>query len=325
MNNSPDQITQARTLLETSKEVVIALPSNPALDSVAAALALYLGLSTKGIQVNVVCPDPMTVEFSHLVGIDKVTNDISIGKGKNLVISFPYQEGSIEKVSYNIENDSFNLVIEPREGYPLVTQEAIRFSNSGGNTDLIITVGVSKLSDLTAIYNSNQGYFTSKPILNIDANSQNAQFGKVNVVDGNISSVSELMTSLFSNIGLSLNADIATNLLAGLSKGTQNLSSPKTQASTYEAAAMCMRSGARKIIIEKSDFREDSLPKPIKSFAPQPLNKPFMGVRNQPQPRPFQPQVQPQPQQQQQPPKKQSNDAPPDWLKPKIYKGSTLL
>ena len=65
--------------------------------------------------------------------------------GKNLVISFPYQEGSIEKVSYNIENDKFNLVIEPRENYPVITPEMIKYSYGGGNTDLIITVGTSQL------------------------------------------------------------------------------------------------------------------------------------------------------------------------------------
>ncbi len=324
INSTSDQTSQARSLVEQAKDVVIALPGNPTYDSVAAALSLYLGFSSRGIGVSVICPDQMIVEFNHLIGVDKVTNSISNGQGKNLVISFPYQEGSIEKVSYNIENETFNLVIEPREGYPLVTQDAIRFSQSGGNTDLIITVGVSQLSDLNNLYSNNQDLFSQKAVLNIDTSLQNARFGRVNIVDTNISSISELVIGLLSNFGMTMNADIATNLLAGLTTGSQNFASPQTQASTYEAAAMCIRSGARKTM---------QTPQPVMPT----FNKPIMnGKTQQPNPRQqpqFTPQVRSQQQQQQptfqqapqQPPKKQTNEAPPDWLKPKIYKGSTLL
>lgn len=328
-NNSQDPITLARSLLEHSKEVLIALPGSPTFDMIASALSIYLGLSTRGIQVNVVCPDPMTVEFSHLVGVDKITANISSGNGKNLVISFPYQEGSIEKVSYNIENDNFNLVIEPREGYPNVTQDVIRFSQSGGNTDLIITIGVSQLTNLNQLYHANTQVF-EKPILNIDNNSNNSMFGKVNLVDSNISSISELTLSLLSNLGITLNADITTNLLAGIVNRTNNFSSPQTQASTYEAAALCLRSGARKIDQPTDSFKEQTF-KPVKQmpFQPQPVNqtfqKPVMGVKPQVKPKPFTPQPQFNQTNQIQPQTKKQNDAPPDWLKPKIYKGSTLL
>lgn len=325
MINSPTgQISQARSLLENAKEVLIALPAKPTFDSVAGALSLYLGLSAKGLQVTVVCPNDMTVEFSHLVGVDKVTNNISSGQGKNLVISFPYQEGSIEKVSYNIENDTFNLVIEPREGYPMVTQDAIRFGAGGGNIDLIITIGVAKLTDLDQLYNNNQGLFSEKTVVNIDTDSQNTRFGRVNVIDPNVSSISELTISLFSNFGLALNADTATNLLAGMTNGTDNFNSPQTQASTYETAAMCLRSGARKITQTKSSFQPATVSTQpvIPTFnKPVTLSKPQQGQKQ----RSFQPQTQPiQPQQQQ---KKQqpAQEAPPDWLKPKIFKGSTLL
>ena len=333
INSQSDQLSQARSLVEQAKEVVIALPTNPTYDSVAGALSLYLGLSSRGVGVTVICPDQMIVEFNHLIGVDKVINTLSSGQGKNLVISFPYQEGSIEKVSYNIENDTFNLVIEPREGYPLITAEAIKFSNSGGNTDLIITVGVAELSSLNNLYNNNQGLFSEKAVLNIDTNIQNSRYGRVNVVDPNISSVSELTISLLSNFGITMNADIASNLLAGLTSGSQNFASPQTQASTYEAAAMCIRSGARKIVQNTVKTQ----PSVVSSQQVTPtFNKPIMSVKaQQPNPRQqtqFSPQIRPQQQSQpqyqqapQQPQKKQTNETPPDWLKPKIYKGSTLL
>lgn len=314
MNNSSDQITAARSLIETTKEVIIALPANPTLDAVASSLSLYLGLSVRGISATVVCPTVMTVEFNQLVGVDKIGNNISNSRGKNLVISFPYQEGSIEKVSYNIESNTFNLVIEPREGYPQVTQDMIRFSANGGNIDLIITIGVDRLTDLGQVYNNAQSLFAQKPILNVGTGRENSRFGKVNVVDPNVSSISELMIDLFSNLGITLNADIASNLLAGITSETANFSTPLVQASTYEVAAMCLRNGARKI--NQSSATPQTIPSfqkppPPTSRGPLPKTRPF----GQTQPL----------QQSQQQPKKQTNEAPPDWLKPKIYKGSTLL
>lgn len=336
---SNDYINQTRTLLEEAKEITIALPKSPTFDAVAAALSLYVALSSRGKQITVVCPDQMTVEFNQLVGIDKVKNSLNGTQGKNLVISFPYQEGSIEKVSYNIENATFNLVIEPRENYPVITPDVIQYSYSGGNTDVIITVGTVKLSDLQSLYTNNQSFFTDKPIINIDSSNENTSFGRINIVEPNVSSISELTVILLSQLGLPLDPDTTTNLLAGVNAGSNNFTSKETTAETFEAAAICLKNGARKIPLISSGFSQSlqqspqtsSFPRPFKtSFqqqqtttAPQPqssLKQPFMGTKTYPPKPKASPQFAPA-----QPQKQPQKEAPPDWLKPKIYKGSTLL
>lgn len=325
-NISSDQINQARNFLENAKSILIALPGNPTVDGVASALSLYLALSSSGKQVNVVCATAMTVEFNRLVGVDKIGNSLSgSSNGRNLVISFPYQEGSIEKVSYNIENDIFNLVIEPRENYQPITPEMMRYSYSGGTTDLIITIATSRLTDLGSLYNNSQSLFSEKPIINIDYHNHNSLFGKVNIVDPSVSSASELTSSLLSLLGFTTDADIATNLYAGIISGSQNFTSNTTSAFTFETAAICLKNGARKIIGEetRSSFSTSTFPPQVqKPFQPSPFPK---------GPRPFAPKMQKpkvtsnfQPQQVQ--PKESTHpETPPDWLKPKIYKGSTLL
>lgn len=331
-NITTDQINQARTILESAKAIVIALPQSPTLDSVASALSLYLALSGSGKQVNVVCPTQMTVEFNHLVGVDKVGTAINGSSGKNLVIAFPYQEGSIEKVSYNIENDTFNLVIEPRENYPVITPEMINYSYSGGNIDLIITISTPRLTDLGTLYNNSQSLFNQKPVINIDYRSQNIMYGKVNIVDPTVSSSSELTTSLLSQLGFSIDADIATNLYVGIASGSQNFTSPATSAFTFETAAICLRNGAKKIAEATSPLpsfpqAQSQVQRPAASPAPFPKTpRPFFPKGQKPKmvPNFQQPQSQSQPQQL---PAKEPTQAetPPDWLKPKIYKGSTLL
>lgn len=347
-NIQSEQANQARSFIESAQDVLIVLPKRPSFDAVASGLAFFLALSSKGKRVYIACPDQMTVEYNRLVGVDKITDSINGGSGKNLVISFPYQEGSIEKVSYNIENETFNLVVEPREGYPIVTPEMMRYSYSGGNTDVIICVGGSSLSDFDSIFNNNQGVFAEKPTVNIDINPQNNRFGKVNIVDPNSSSIAEITVSLFSIFGFTLDADNATNLYAGIASGSTNFTSNQTNAGTFENAAICMRHNARKVNIpsvpSQNTTSENKTDPSFETFVKQPQKPTYQQAPVQPRqtpnnsrPTPMMPQVRNNPpfmqkpvQSQQTPPvaqkpPSQSSDAPPDWLKPKIYKGSTLL
>jgi hypothetical protein len=361
-----DQVTSAREYIQQAQDVLIVVRSNPTLDSMASALAFYLAISANGKRASVVCPDSTTVEFSHLIGVDKVSNSISGGtSGKNLVISFPYEEGSIEKVSYNIEGSLFNLVIEPRENYPMITPDMMQYKFSGGNTDVIITINVSRLDDLDSLFQSNQGLFSEKPVINIDTNPQNGRFGRSNIVDPTSSCVSELTTNLLSQLGYQIDADAASNLLQGISAGSQNFTSTNTSASTFEAAALCLKNGAQKPQPQQQvNNYQFPTGRPQPKSAPMPFPKPQMPTMQPPvsRPQPMQQQQQPihkpnfgpspmqqrspaplqQPHHQPQSPvqshqqpqqqpinngsvTQQKQDAPPDWLKPKIYKGSSLL
>lgn len=328
MANLPtDQTNQARNLLKDIQSVLIVIGNNPNIDTVASGLALYLALTASGKQTAIVAPTNMTVEFSHLVGVDVIGNKINGQSGRNLVISFPYQEGSIEKVSYNIENETFNLVVEPREGYPIVTEEMMRYGYSGGSYDLIITVGATQLNQLNDLYNLNQSLFREKPIINIDIQSQNSRYGRVNFVDNGVSSVSELTVNLFSLLGFKLDTDIASNLLMGITEGSQNFTSNTTTATTFEAAAICLKNGARKSQTATSFQPSISQPTTFTPVAPKTsqvspfINKPTPAMQS------FQPNKKPAPVPIQQPSRSESThpETPPDWLKPKIYKGSTLL
>lgn len=354
-NFGQNRQTDVKGVLDSSREVLIALSRNSSFDGLASGLSLYLALTANGKRVNIVSTSPMLVEFNQLVGVDKVGSNLSNG-GRNLIVSFPYQEGSIEKVSYNIENDTFNLVIEPREGYPLVTPDKLSYSFGGGSYDLVIVVDADSLNDLGEIYSQNQNLFSQKQVINIDNSPSNQRYGKINLIDPNLATISEMVTNFLSAWGLRMDPDIATNLLAGITVGSANFTSPTSTVATFEAAAICMRNGARKLGVQampaapltqpyqfptqyaqpQSNYQQTQTAQPSQQYM-QPnmqTNRPMT------QPRPQQPQQRPQviqqaprlgqrpmPQPQKQPaqPQQKKQEAPPDWLKPKIYKGSTLL
>lgn len=168
-------LEEIKKLIEEAKEILIVTHEKPTGDSIGSSLAVYLGLLSLGKNVSVLMPDAMTVEFSNFIGADKIKQSLG---NKNFVISLNYQEGSIEKVSYNIEGDKFNLVIEPRGGFETFNEKDVSYSYGGGHCDLMIAIDTIHLGGLGAVYEQNKELFASKPIINIDHHKDNALYGK---------------------------------------------------------------------------------------------------------------------------------------------------
>ncbi|MBM3205255.1 hypothetical protein FJZ41_00160 [Candidatus Shapirobacteria bacterium] len=209
--------------------------------------------------------------------------------GRNLLISFVgYNEDSIEKVSYQSENNQFNLVIQPKEGIPPITSDKIKYSYFGSQVGMVLTVGVNHWASLGELYSRNKESFEENQSLNIDVNPQNQQFAKINFVKSEMSSLSEMVTLLLSSLNLPFDEDIASNLLLGMKKATFNFSLEKAGVSTFEAVALCLRAGGRRPLHE---------PQPQRRIEPR-----RQRVGPQPQRRPS-----------------------PDWYRPKIYKGDTKV
>lgn len=287
-------------ILATAQTVLVVAPEKPNLDKVAAALALFLSLKKAGKNVVVACPDEMTVEFSPLVGVDKITQQLG---GKDLIISFDYIEDSIEKVSYNIENNKFNLLIQPKSGFPPLSAEKVNYSYSGG-ADLIFVIGAQKLDDLGRLYTQEGRLYEQKSVVNIDVDAKNTQFGKINLTDPTASSCSEIAASLISVLKLPIDQDIASNLLSGIEEMSQGFTTPETTATTFETAAFCLRSGGRRV---KAAPRVEPVKKvPLKP----PLSPMPSGISAKKAP--------PEPEEEKKKPS-------PDWLEPKIFKGGSRV
>jgi len=248
-----DSIAQALT---AAKNGVVFLPQDPTLDKVAASLSLFLSLAKAGKNFSISCSSPMTVDFSRLVGVDKISTKI---QGGNLVVSLDYLESAIDKVSYNIENKKFNLVIQPKAGSSPLPSENVNFSYSG-DLEVVIMVGVQSLENLGALYHQEKDVFQKEKIINIDLDSQNSRFGKTNAIVSGASSFSEIVASFLKLADLPLDQDIASNLLQGLEGATEGFSSSQTTPSAFEAAALCLRAGAQRPFREKNKENKKIIP-----------------------------------------------------------------
>lgn len=342
-------------ILQKNQAVSIVVGKNARLDDMAAALSLYLSLKTDGKQVTIAAPNDPLVELSSLVGINKLKTSLGSDKG-DLTVSFPYVEGEIEKVSYTLENGLLNIIVKAGQNGLNFSEKDIEYKRTGGHISVLFVVGTPRLSDLDALFDPEA--LKNTTVINIDNKNDNQGFGDVACVSQSYSSVSEVVASLLVSLSLPIDQDIAQNLLSGMSFATDNFTSQKTSATAFEMVAHMLRKGAVReqkqqrprpaqdtfsqfgVSAPKPQVRNDSSfgqPRDQKGFRPR---NPFPFPRPQSQASrpqfqssnqqyPPMPKVTPPPFIEQKDSGKEDDamqdEAPADWLTPKVYKGSTLV
>lgn len=299
---NPDNVlARINDILKKGQSGAIILPTNPTLDAVATGTALYLGLHKMGKSIALVCTSKVDV---NVTAADKIQSQLIIS-GNNLVVSFPYADGAIDKVDYNIQGNNFNLIIAPRAGFSKLDPNQVKYSYTGGNLDFIIVIDSPTLNSLGSLYTDNQKQFQGKDIINIDRHLTNSFYGTVNYVNKTSSSMAELILKLIQNLGIEIDRDIATNLYAGIATATNNFSSYSVTADTFENVATLLRMGAVKKSIKRPD--QPTQFQPFNQSFNQPFNqeiqnvKPIENVEKEPT--------------------GGGTPTPQDWLKPKIFRG----
>jgi len=234
-------LSQIRDLIARSNRVAIVVSANPSVDQMAGALAISLSMNAQGKKTYVISPTAALVEHSSLVGIDRVKGADEGGNG-DLVVSFPYREGEIDKVSYTIEGDALNIVVKAGEKGLTFQESDVQFKRGADKPDMIISVGVSSLSQLSSIFS--EEILNTVTLLNIDNVSTNEGYGNVVLVSAKFSSISEQVADLLLNLEMELDVDVSQNLMIGLTDATNNFQDPKTSYLAFEIASILIKRGA---------------------------------------------------------------------------------
>ncbi|MBA3723534.1 MAG: hypothetical protein H0W89_01420 [Candidatus Levybacteria bacterium] len=316
-----------------SNSIGIAVGREPSIDEMGAALALYLLLKNANKKVSVASPTDPIVEISSLVGINKVARKFG-GDAGDLVVSFPYQEGEIEKVSYTLENNFLNIIVKASEQGLSFDEKDVNYTRGSGTIDLLITIGAAQLDDVSDVFDAQK--LSDVSVINIDNQPNNQGYGDIVLVAPQASSVSEHVADIVLTLGFSIEQDAAQNLLSGIMYSTKNFQDPKTSSLAFEVSAFLMKRGALRVSGQQPSRydqpQQENVPaRPAPRPAPAPQPRPAPEAQA-PVPAPARPQPQPAPTpapQTQAPapaPKEEQpqDDAPPlDWLTPKVYKGSS--
>jgi len=232
-----------REVFERQGSTAIVVGSSYTLDEMAASLSLYLALTARGKDVSIVSVKEPLVEVSNLVGIDKVKSQIE-SKSGDLVVSFPYQENEIDKVSYTLEGKFLNIIVKPKENQLSFGEKDVIFKKSGETPAVVVAIGVKRLSELQTFFNVEGLKDTA--IVNIDKPGNNEGYGDFVVIGQNSSSVSEQVADLLLTLSYPIDQDMAQNLMSGIVSATGNFQSPRTSSLAFEIAGVLLRNGARR-------------------------------------------------------------------------------
>lgn len=271
-----NQKEQIKELIDTSSSIGIVVSENQNIDTVAAALGLYLVLKSNGKNVQVVSKKTPAVEVSNLVGVDKILKSFS-GNTKILTISVPYREGEIEKVSYNIEDTRLNVNLFAESSGITFDESEVQYIRKGSSPSLAITIGIANENELSNLIDLKE-----TKTIHLDKNPLNSLFGGISIIDPSFSSLSEIVTQLVMEANLGYDLDAFQNLLDGITFATRNFTSQNTSPYAFEAAGFLLQNGAKRKGGRQGKPFESVQDKPDDRF---PREEQFLHKR--PQPRPF--------------------------------------
>lgn len=229
-----DSVNLAKNLIEKSRDILI-LPSKELQgDNLGATLALFYTLKKLGKNVNMNIGD-VPEKFQFLTG------SLPVDSG-NFAISINTEGKEISQMRY--EKNCNDLKIYLALGKGQIKNDDVSFApipDTGifqPHPDLLITVGVQSLESVPQ-------YLWGSPILNIDYQPQNENFGEVNLIEMT-SSLAEIAVDLIKSMGDDglFCEKTATCLLTGVIWSSQNFRNSKTKPKTFEVSAFLIEKGA---------------------------------------------------------------------------------
>jgi len=330
MQKIKDAIAAANT-------IGVVVGQEPTVDEMAAGLSWYLMLNAVNKKTVIATPKDPIVEVSSLVGIDKVQTSFG-GNAGDLVVSFPYAEGSIDKVSYTLENEQLNIIVKAGDNGIAFNEKDVKYTRGSGKIDLLFVIGTAQVSSIESLVNND--IVRGAKVVNIDNKSSNQKFGDILYVAPTASSVCELVGDIALALGLRIDQDVAQNLMNGLTQATNNFQSEKTSALAFEVASFAVKSGAKRDQASRdqaSSFRTTPQERQqSQQISGQNwLEKHVIEEKTPEKPQQLQESIRPQNESVQRMQRIQEdlkqetavNDgkAPIDWLSPKVYQGSTKV
>lgn len=241
--------------IDKASNILLVFSSDWEADAVAGSLALYLYLkkTNKKITLASTKNERRQRNLSFLPGSNDIKNDLN--HLRKFIVSLNISKTKVSQIKYVIEQNQLNFIVSPESGWFEPKDVSTR---AGDFTyDLIIVIGANDLESLGEIYDNNIEFFYKTPVINLACEAANEEFGQVNLIDINTSTVSELIYNLLKQKnGHLLDENIATNLLAGIILQTRNFKKGKLTPETLIATSQLIKLGGRRDEIVSQLYRD---------------------------------------------------------------------
>ena len=242
-----DIYTEVATKLGESKNVLIALSSDPSVDELSAAIGLSLYLDRIGKRATAIYSGstPNALEFLK----PEETFETSADTLQDFVIALNKEKA--DHLRYKLDGDYVKVYITPYKHR--LSEEDLEFSYGDYNVDLVIALDVANGIDLDAALREHGRIMHDAVIINATTGNP-GKFGEIEWSDKAASSVSEMIATLLYNYGGEdpIAKDEATAYLTGIVAATNRFANAKTTPATMRLCSKLMESGANQQLVSKN-------------------------------------------------------------------------
>jgi len=240
-------IKELNKILNSATDILITGPSNPNLDVLGSAMAWQIFLSQQKKKVDI-CFDGNISKYNFLPKQVDILN--SLGNLNKFKIILDVSQTKVKQLSYDVDDDQLVINIVADDG--VFSSQDVKTDRGEYRYDLIVVLGADSLDSLAKVFSENRHFFHSRPIVNIDTSVINENFGQLNIIESNATSIAELSYQVLQN---NVNQDIATCLLAGMIMATNSFQSSKITPATLDLASKLIIKGAKREEIIEGLYR----------------------------------------------------------------------
>ncbi len=242
--------------IKKSETILLCVAKNPNGDALGSALGFYLALKKLGKKTDVISPTSILEKYSFLPSSSLITHKLE--GARDYVFLIDIEKDKLQQLRYEIQDNKLKIFITAKDGN--LNEKSATLESSKFKYDLIIVLGTADLENLGNVYDENSELFYEAPVVNIDNNPSNEYFGKINLVDVAVSSTSEIVYNIISELGEKLfDENIATNLLAGIISKTDSFQNKNTTPKAFLTAASLIAKGANKENIIRYLYKTKSI------------------------------------------------------------------
>lgn len=253
---------QLKQLFENSKNALIILGENANDDAAALAASLVEVFVSYKKEAVLVSRNALPEAVAALVKPGQLKTAV---EPKSLVLSFDWAKVGLERVSYKVEGERFNLIVHSKGRK--INPNDIEFLYQGTDFDLIVTVGVKKIEELLA-FGLEEEVFRLAPTINFAHSLNNTNFAKLNIVNETTDSLSALAVNTLAEAKITLPTRAAEHLFYGMRTITNNFEQVSDPA-TFEAAAVCKRAMIPFFNVPEAQNETSETEKPIDENTPE--------------------------------------------------------
>jgi phosphoesterase RecJ-like protein len=129
--------------------------------------------------------------------------------------------------------------------------------------DVAVVVDAGELHRIGAVLTTHEDWFARAQVANIDHHVSNPGYGAASWIDASSAATCEMISLLLPELGVEIDAELATVLMAGIVQDTHTFAHPNTTPRTLRVAATLLEAGAPLSAINRAIYAD----KPFSTLA----------------------------------------------------------